>query len=668
MYAVISECAGSETDNIEWKNYIAERKYQEKSIRKLSEKIPVMFPKMKELAELIIKFNVTQAIEKSIQMTKEEMIDKEIENVAKYGTLYLRRYINMLNSEVDYEYYLQMREEYKHESHAEILYCFNYENHQYVVDWYRLLWFVFIGHNGGCHDADIIVLELIEYGKSRPDVTKGILDAVKKICLDERLEKNRWISNYHWLLLLIYSFEGIEDSIIRDAFMQREEYIWESSLALLAIYSGDLHDLNIKRKNDKPQEVVTHIDCEDKLLELAKESEIISKQLDNTMQILVQEKYNISTAYIEKLIGLGENGALIAGVLCYCYGLPIHMESGMVAHQTYFLRSKVDSNMFLKLLRLTRTAFNTQLDDDSKLEEYKAYLADLEAHLDEVHIAYNRGIGTRIERGYGELMEYINGYKAEESLYTMDGKEISVLRLEVENEEKVLDEWATHFREQYRYMEDLDFERHGTRRTRQEHLRDYVFPSDSVRPGPSTRVGDFCEILVADYIEFVCNYYVPRIRYRDKFNRNTSPQGSDVLGFKMGKKASTKDEALVFEVKGTSSPTGNPKGYKRLQDAIDDSSKDLLRYSETLNATKMRLYRMGRTEEAERIERFQNKTDIPRKRCYSNTTYGLRIEGTLYSALALYITVLIRACQEQAKFSACKTSFKFFIRAVVLRT
>lgn len=46
-------------------------------------------------------------------------------------------------------------------------------------------------------------------------------------------------------------------------------------------------------------------------------------------------------------------------------------------------------------------------------------------------------------------MEYINGYKTEESLYTKDGKEISVLRLEVENEEKVLDEWATHFREQY---------------------------------------------------------------------------------------------------------------------------------------------------------------------------------------------------------------------------
>lgn len=208
-------------------------------------------------------------------------------------------------------------------------------------------------------------------------------------------------------------------------------------------------------------------------------------------------------------------------------------------------------------------------------------------------------------------MEYIKGYRTEQKLCTKDGKEISVLRLEVEDEETVLDEWATHFREQYRYLDDLDFERNGTGKTRQDYLRDYVFPSDSESPGPSTRVGDFCEILVADYIEFVCNYYVPRIRYRDKFNRNTSPQGSDVLGFKMGEKATMKDEAIVFEVKGTSSPKGNPKGDERLQEAIDHSNKDLLRYAESLNATKMRLYRMGKKEEAKIVERFQNMTDRP---------------------------------------------------------
>lgn len=208
-------------------------------------------------------------------------------------------------------------------------------------------------------------------------------------------------------------------------------------------------------------------------------------------------------------------------------------------------------------------------------------------------------------------MEYINGYKVEDKLYTKDGKEISVLRLEVENEVVVLDEWAAHFREQYRYLKDLDYERKGTGKSREEYLRGFVFPSHNEAPGPSTRVGDFCEILVADYIEFICNYYVPRIRYRNKFNRNMSPPGSDVLGFKMGKKPSAKDKAIVFEVKGTSTPTGRIKGDKRLQDAIDDSSKDLLRYAESLNATKMRLHYMGKEDETKIIERFQNKTDRP---------------------------------------------------------
>lgn len=384
--AVISECAGSETDNFEWKNFITERKYQEKSLRKLSEKMPIMFPEMKLLAERIIKFNSTQEIEESIEIEKKEMIVKEIENVAEYGILYLRRYICMLNSEVDYAAYLQMREEYKNKPHAEVLYCFNYENQQYVVDWYRLLWHIFVGHNTGFHDVDTIALELIEYGKNRPDVSKNILDAVKRICLDDRFEKMRWISNYHWLLVLMYTFEGVEDTMIKDAFMQREEYMWESSLALLAIYSGNLYELNIKKKNDKPQEVVTANDCQDELLELAKESETISKKLDDTMKFFIEENCDISTEYVEKLIGLGENGALIAGVLCFCYGLPVRFESGIVARQTYFLISKIESEIFKKLLRLTRATFHAQLEDASNLEEYKMYLEESEAHLDEVYL------------------------------------------------------------------------------------------------------------------------------------------------------------------------------------------------------------------------------------------------------------------------------------------
>ena len=58
----------------------------------------------------------------------------------------------------------------------------------------------------------------------------------------------------------------------------------------------------------------------------------------------------------------------------------------------------------------------------------------------------------------------------------------------------MLDEWAAHFREQYRYLDALDMEREGTGISREEFLRDYVFPGQA-KPGPATRVGDFCEIL-----------------------------------------------------------------------------------------------------------------------------------------------------------------------------
>lgn len=386
LYLVISECAGDDMDSIEWQNYVSGRKYQEKSIKKLSEKIPIMFPKMKVLAEKVIKFNDTKEKDESIQLTKSEMIAKELEGVAKYGISYFRRFINMLNSEVDFEDYLQIREKYKSESYSEVLYCFNYENQQYVVDWYRLLWFIFIGSKIGLHETDILMLELIEYGNKHPDIKKDMLNAAKRICVDERFERNRWISNYHWLLLLIYTFEGIEDDIIKDAFIQKEEYLWESSLALLAIYSGNLYELNIKKQNNKNYEDVAQIDCQNELVELAKESEIISKQLDSTMQIFIQEECSVSTEYIDTLIGLGENGALVAGVLCFCYGLPIRVESGMMAHQLYFLRGKVDSKVFLRLLRIMRSAFNSQLKDASKLEEYKEYIKESEARLEEMYL------------------------------------------------------------------------------------------------------------------------------------------------------------------------------------------------------------------------------------------------------------------------------------------
>ena len=210
-------------------------------------------------------------------------------------------------------------------------------------------------------------------------------------------------------------------------------------------------------------------------------------------------------------------------------------------------------------------------------------------------------------------MKYIKWYEKESEIYTGDGKEIAVLKLNDQNDDEILDEWAEHFRSNYRTLEDLDFERDGTGKSREEFLTECVFPDAKYGFGPATRVGDFCELLLADYIEFIHNYYVPRTRYSRKINPNSSPQGSDVIGLKMNTKGkpSKNDEVFVIEVKGTANPNAKEKGYERLQVAIDGSNSDIERYAESLNAMKMRLWDIGDKENAQFIARFQNITDKP---------------------------------------------------------
>lgn len=210
-------------------------------------------------------------------------------------------------------------------------------------------------------------------------------------------------------------------------------------------------------------------------------------------------------------------------------------------------------------------------------------------------------------------MKYINWYEKEGILQTGDGKEITVLKLNSQDDDEILDEWADHFRSNYRTLEDLDFERAGTGKSREEFLIESVFPNTKQGFGPATRVGDFCELLLADYIEFVRNYFVPRTRYCRKINPNSSPQGSDVIGLKMDtpKKPSRRDEVFVIEVKGTANPNSKDKGYERLQAAIDGSNSDIERYAESLNAMKMRLWDVGDKQSAQFVARFQNITDQP---------------------------------------------------------
>lgn len=200
-----------------------------------------------------------------------------------------------------------------------------------------------------------------------------------------------------------------------------------------------------------------------------------------------------------------------------------------------------------------------------------------------------------------------------ERLKTADGKEVEVWKFQHQDDEHVLSLWAKHFRNHYCLDTEIDFLK--GRRTRQDYLNDIKFPCKTTKLGPGIRAGDFGEILVADYLEWLLGYWVPRVRWSSKVIRDESPKGSDVIGFHFHKtncETSPKDVLAVFEAKTKFSSSGG----NRLQDAINDSAKDHLRIDESLNFVKQILFERRQIDQAQRIERFQSPVDIPYKESY----------------------------------------------------
>ena len=93
--------------------------------------------------------------------------------------------------------------------------------------------------------------------------------------------------------------------------------------------------------------------------------------------------------------------------------------------------------------------------------------------------------------------------KNEEDLRTADGKNIEVWVFRHEQDEQVLSEWAKHFRNHYCFDSEIDYFRRGYGYSREDYLNLIKFPDIKNAPGPSIRAGDFGEVLVADFIEYL---------------------------------------------------------------------------------------------------------------------------------------------------------------------
>lgn len=212
-----------------------------------------------------------------------------------------------------------------------------------------------------------------------------------------------------------------------------------------------------------------------------------------------------------------------------------------------------------------------------------------------------------------------------ENITTADGKPIKVFSFNYDvSDDETMSAWAKHFRNHYCSDEIIDLLRNGTGLSRKDYLLTFKFPDKTGTPGPSVRSGDFSEILIADYFEFLLDYWIPRIRYSNKSNKNSSTMGSDIIGLRFFDKNETeKDTIVVIESKASLKSQRSS-----LQEAINHSTKDERRLAESLNAMKHRYINMGNKENAQKIVRFQNPTDKPYTMFYgaaalfSNETYN----------------------------------------------
>lgn len=202
----------------------------------------------------------------------------------------------------------------------------------------------------------------------------------------------------------------------------------------------------------------------------------------------------------------------------------------------------------------------------------------------------------------------------EKTIISNEGMDIKIYKLNHTDDSYILSDWAKHFRNHYCDDSEIDDLREGPMLSKKNYLNEYKFPSKVESPGPSTRSGDFGEILLLDYLEYIQDYWVPRTRFSYRENKNSPTQGIDVLGLKILDidTESLEDELIIYEVKAKLTTNREDESKKRLEIAIEHSNKDFEKRSgESLNAYVQRFRMMRQNDNVKKIKRFQNPTDRP---------------------------------------------------------
>ena len=207
-----------------------------------------------------------------------------------------------------------------------------------------------------------------------------------------------------------------------------------------------------------------------------------------------------------------------------------------------------------------------------------------------------------------EKPRYIDWLVEESGIRIKENVPLKCYKLDYEENDTVLDEWALHIRKNYIEDDMLEEDADSNEMTVEQYLHDYVIPQKNEPLGSTARSADITEILVSDLLEFVLDYSVPRYKLKNRSGKNNSQQGTDVIAYKYknaDRTPSDKDELIAAEVKAELSASK----YAPIEKAIRDSKKDEHRLARSIDYCRKRLKELARESEAEEIKRFLLKPD-----------------------------------------------------------
>lgn len=212
--------------------------------------------------------------------------------------------------------------------------------------------------------------------------------------------------------------------------------------------------------------------------------------------------------------------------------------------------------------------------------------------------------------------QYIHWLVEEDGIKIKDNIVIKCYKINYQDDDTILNDWALHIRKNYIDDEILEDDALENSMSVEQYLHDYVIPQKGESLGSTARSADITEILVADLLEFVFGYSVPRYKLKNRSGKNNPQQGTDVIAYKYyndDKMPSNKDELVSAEVKAALSKSE----YTPIENAIVDSKKDEHRLARTIDYCRKRLKELGKKSESDEVKRFLFKPDNNYKIIYS---------------------------------------------------